>query len=140
MPGTGSFLVDPATFSTVILLAVEPRLVFGSNTGEHEMTKGPNPTPKWTASVAVTFPANGAMPGGSDILGVTIASATNPGESVAPGTQVILEQLRMGISSPEIRTRKDSDQARVSGGKPFFSAVAVKPAVQQSWSKKSDAA
>ena len=138
MPGqSGTYVIDAAaTFSAAILLGVEPRMKFGSQ-DEHEVNR--DGVKKWSASVAVTFaPANG-MPATSDILTITITQDANPGESVSPGTAVTLEGLRVGISAPEIRTRKDSDQARVSGGKAYLSAAAIRPVVQ-GFQRKSEAA
>lgn len=135
MAGNASYVIDTAqTFSTVILMGSVPRTKFQSD----EVDTTADGTPKWTVGLAITtIPQNGMAPA-SEVINVTVAAAANPCEGLAPGTQVQLEGFRVGISAPEQRPGRDGG-SRVVGGKPFFSATAVKQA-QQSWSKKSDAA
>jgi hypothetical protein len=136
----GSAVIDTqATYASMISMGVIPREVFGSP-GVQERTKNTN-LPKWTAGIAVSYhpdPVTG-MTSPAEVLNVTIASADDPGVTCPPGTSVVPDGLRIGISAPEQRERKDGSGTRVTGGKPFYSAAAIKPA-QQSWNKKDNAA
>ena len=133
MPGT--LIVDAATFTSAIVMATAPKLVFGTdrpdvtNSGEK----------KWSAQVAVSYAADQyGIVSPAEVLSVSIVGE-DPGVACPPGTQVQFDGLRAGVSAPEQRERKDGNGTRVVGGKLFYSAKAIKPA-QQAWNKKSDAA
>jgi hypothetical protein len=127
MPGTLVINAE-ATFASALSMGVIPREVFGE-AGVQERTKGSN-IPKWTAGVAVSYnpdPVTG-MTSPAEVLNITIVSAEDPGASCPPGTPVSFDSLRVGISAPEQRERKDGNGSRVVGGKPFYSCVALRPA------------
>ena len=130
---SGTLVVNAeATFASAISMGVIPREVFGQ-AGVQERTKGDNPLLKWTLGLAVSYrpdPVTG-MTSPAEVLNITIVSAEDPGRSCPPGTPVVVDGLRVGISAPEQRERKDGNGTRVTGGKPFYSAVAVKPAPGQ---------
>jgi hypothetical protein len=134
MPGT--VIVDPASFTSAISMGAVPREVFGEP-GTQEKTK--DGTPKWTVGVAVSYAADpNGITAASEVLNITVVSADNPGTACPAGTAVQFDQLRVGTSAPEQKQRADGS-TRVSGGRMYWSAAAVKPA--QSWSRgKSDAA
>jgi hypothetical protein len=134
MPGT--LVVDPATFTSAIVMATAPKNVFGSD--RQDVTAGGEK--KWQAQVAVSYaPDQYGIVSPAEVLPVSIAGE-DPGVACPPGTPVTFDGLRAGVSSPEQRERKDGNGMRVVGGKLFYSAKGIKPAQQQSWSKKSDAA
>jgi hypothetical protein len=135
MPSNASFVIDSAqTFSMVIFMGCVPRTKFQSD----EVDRDASGTPKWTVGLAVATLPVGNMPATSDVLNATITSPANPCDGLTVGALVQVEGFRVGISAAEQRPGRDGG-SRVVGGKPFFSCTAVKP-VQQSWSKKSDAA
>jgi hypothetical protein len=79
-----NFTVDQAkTFSSLLLLAVEPKTAFGDQYRQEVTKEG---TPKWTAQIAAEFTAFGRSQ--RELINVGLASEKNPGENLAPGTQV----------------------------------------------------
>ena len=131
-----TFIVDNSTFASAIVMATAPREKFGEP-GVHEVTK--NGEKKWVAQVAVGYVADlNGITSPPEVISVGIIGE-DPGVACPPGTPVTFEQLRVGVSAPEQRERKDGNGMRVVGGKMFASAKAIKPA-QQAWNKKSDAA
>lgn len=130
MPGNSTYTIDAAqTFSTVILMGCVPRTKFQSTEQETD-AQG---TLKWTVGAAVTFHPQNGMVAQSEVVNVTVASAANPCDGIAPGTPVTLEGFRVGVSPPELKDGK------LRGGRPWYQASAVKSA--QAWSgRKSDAA
>ena len=117
----GSYLIDPSTFTAAVLMTCMPREKFGEP-GVQEVTAAG--VKKWTADVAVTFPpAAPGMKAVSEVISVTLVADHDPG--LPQGTPVLFHGLRMGISAPEKR-----ESGRVVGGKPFFSADAIRSAIQ----------
>lgn len=116
----GTYMIDSqATFQAAILMATGPRVKYGSN-GEQDITM--NGERKWSAEVAVTFAAEAGRAPVSEVISVLLVGQ-DPGQVVQPGTPVAFDGLRVGVSSPEKR-----DNGRVSGGKAWFSASAIRPA------------
>lgn len=135
MPGT--LIVDSSTFTSAISMGALPREVYGQP-GVQERTKDTN-LPKWTVGVAVSYaPDIYGMTAPSEVLNISVIAADDPGSACPPGTPVTFDTLRVGVSVPEQRERKDGNGTRVTGGKMFYSAAAIKPV--PAWSKKSDAA
>lgn len=135
MPGT--FVVNAeATYASAIVMATGPKEIFGQP-GTQDVNR--DGLKKWTAQVAVSYvpDANGIV-SPAEVLAISLLG-DDPGIGCPPGTQVTFDQLRAGVSAPEQRERKDGNGTRVVGGKLFYSCAALRP-VQQSWSKKSDAA
>jgi hypothetical protein len=132
MPGT--LLVDPSTFQSAIVMAVAPKEVFGQPGVQDKNSAG---VLKWQAAVAVSYvpdPAGG-MTAQSEVLQITITSNTDPGANCPLGTQVTLDQLRVGLSPPEKR-----DNGSIRGGRLWFSAAGLRPTATTYRSSKSDAA
>jgi hypothetical protein len=133
MASNGTYLVHPDTFTNAILVEVAPRMAFG--TDQQETDK--NGTPKWVAQVAVTFVTPPGMPATPELIAVGIVSATSPADTCQPGGQVTFDGLRLGVTDPAI-----NKNGRVTGGRPWFTAAAIRSAAQASRysAPKSDAA
>lgn len=117
MPGT--LVIDaPRSFSSVFFMGSQPRLEFGTERQEISATG----EKKWTVDCAVTYiPVPGMRPQ-SDVLTVTVTGpASDPGLAIPPGSQVELEQLRVGVSAPEKR-----DNGRIAGGRAYFMASGIR--------------
>lgn len=128
---TGTFVIDPAaTFSNCVLMGTAPKEKFGSPGVQDTSAEG---VPKWIAQVAVTFAPNGSLAPVSDVLTVTVTTPANPADGMQLPAAVIFEGLRTGTQAPEKR-----DNGSVRGGRPWFSATALRPAFASRG--KSDAA
>ena len=124
MPGT--VIVDSSTFTSAISMGALPKNIYNSD--EQDQTK--DGLLKWTVGVAVSYaPDAYGIIAPSEVLNIGVASAADPGLSVPPGTAVVFDQLRVGVSAPEQRERRDGTGYRVVGGKLYWSARAVTPAV-----------
>jgi len=120
----GTFTVDArATFAVALFMGSGPKLKFGSDTQDIN-SAGER---KWTVQLAVTFFPEYGMAPASDVIPVTMLGGTDPAADLTPGTPVDLDAFKVGISAPEQRERKDGG-TRVVGGKPFYSASAIRPA------------
>lgn len=129
MPGT--FIVDPATFASAIMMATAPKLVFQSD--QQDVTRAGER--KWTAQVAVSYaPDSGGMTSPAEVLSVSVAGE-DPGITCPPGTAVQFDQLRAGLNPPEKR-----DNGTIRGGRLWYSAAGIRPAVASYRAPKSDAA
>jgi hypothetical protein len=96
-----SFKVDQAaTFASVILLSVEPKLGFKST--EQERTG--DGVPKWECQVVAGFRQFGRVV--NEVIKVGVVSHTNPGDSVVPYTPVELVGFEVGVMPKE---KKDRD-------------------------------
>jgi hypothetical protein len=117
MPGTIS-IDQPRTFSAPpIVMAVTPRLKFGTEVQEVNTTTG---EAKWTVQAAVSYIPQNGMRAVAEVIDVTITGGDPMG--IAPGTSVEFADLRCGVSAPEKR-----ENGRVVGGKLWFQASAVRP-------------
>jgi hypothetical protein len=122
MPGTicidqqGTFSAPP------IVMAVVPRLAFGTDVQEVNKTTG---EAKWTVQAAVSYIPQNGMKAVAEVIEVTVTGGDPT--SVLPGTSVEFADLRCGISAPEQRQNKDGNGTRVVGGKLWFQASAVRP-------------
>ena len=96
-----SFKVDQAaTFASVILLSVEPKLGFKST--EQERTS--DGVPKWECQVVAGFRQFGRVV--NEVIKVGVVSHSNPGDSVVPYTPVELVGFEVGVMPKE---KKDRD-------------------------------
>jgi hypothetical protein len=130
---SGTLIVDPSTFTSAIVMATAPKLVFGTQTGEHDTNAAG--VLKWTAQVAVSYaPDSNGMTAPAEVLNVSVAADTDPGITCPPGTSVTFDQLRVGLNPPEKR-----DNGTIRGGRLWYSAAGIRPAVA-SYRAKSDAA
>jgi len=127
MPGTIT-IDSPRTFTTVIAMAVSPKMKFGTDQQDMSATG----ERKWTIQAAVTYVAEYGMRAVSEVIDVTITRGEQP--SVTPGQVIELVDLRCGISAPEKR-----DNGRISGGRLYFMASDARPAtVAKTFATKSD--
>jgi hypothetical protein len=123
MPGT--FVVDATnTFSAALFMASNPKLKFGSKTGEQEMSAAG--LPKWGVQAAVTFHALNGMQPISEVITITVESPSDPCQGFPPGTPVFFDGFRVGISPPE-----RNDKGGIRGGKAWYQAGSIRPADQR---------
>jgi len=128
----GNYLIDSASFTGMILMGCMPREKFGEP-GTQERTANGN-VPKWVVEVAVSFPPANDRKVPSEVITVTVAAHSDPAEGLSPGLPVTLDNLRLGVSTAQLKGD------RVSGGKPWFIADAVRSTATPYRSKSQDAA
>lgn len=130
MPG-GTVVIDQQeTFAAApIAMSAGPKLEFGSDTQQAVTRDGEK---RWQVICAVQYRPDGKMPGGAEVITVSITGGEDPGLTITPGTPVEFNKLRMGVSGVSAEERKDGRGTRVSGGKPFWGAAGVRPAGAQS--------
>jgi len=119
MPGTLTIDI-PATFQAVILMASGPKLKFGSTT-QDVSARGER---KWDVQAAVTFHAEPGMKPVSEVIAVTVTGpGADPCASIAPGSPITFERMRVGFMAPEAR----EDGRGIRGGRPWYQASDVHP-------------
>jgi hypothetical protein len=128
MPGT--LIVDPATFTAVMLMSCGPKREFGSDTKQATSSSG---VPKWECQAAVTYAAEPGMRQVSEVISVGITGHQDPGAGINPGTPVAFEGLRAGLNPPE-----KNDRGGIKGGRMWFTATGLRSFSAQR--AKSDAA
>jgi hypothetical protein len=118
MPGT--FVIDQQeTFAgPPIALTTAPKLEFGTAT--QAVTR--DGEKRWVVQVACTYVTTPGMKAVAEVIEVGI-NGEDPSATIAPGTPVEFNQLRLGVSQVEKR-----DNGRVVGGKPWYQAAGVRPA------------
>jgi hypothetical protein len=122
MPGT--LAIDAQnTFETALLMSSAPKPKFGASTGE--ISTNAAGVPQYQLFVAVTY-----LPGAtgrkiSEVITLTVAAQHDPAKDIAPGTPVMFDALRCGVSEPEARENGKG----VRGGKIWFQANGIRPAV-----------
>ena len=130
MPGTIHVDTD-ATFATLILMGITEKTKFGTDIPEVSALG----EKKYTAEVAVQYRAENGMRAVSEVISATITGGDHAAIlGIAPGSPVVLDGLRCGVSAPEKR-----EDGRVRGGKLYFMASSIRPAAA-SFRGKSDAA
>lgn len=117
------------TFATALYLSGGPKVKFGSQTGEISTT--PDGIPQYSAEVAVTFIAEPGRRAQSEVISVTIAAQQDPTRDLVPGSPVMFEGLRAGVSTPEAR---DNGKG-VRGGRLYYSAAGIRAAGAQRHAK-----
>ncbi len=117
MPGT--LTIDTAaTFQAVLLMASGPKLKFGS-TEQDISARGER---KWDVQAAVTYHAEPGLKPISEVIGVTVTGPANdPCASIAPGTPIVFDKMRVGFSPPEAR----ENGRGIRGGRPWYQAADV---------------
>ena len=131
MPGTIHVDTD-ATFSTMILMGIAEKMKYGTDVPEVSALG----EKKYTAEIAVQYRPEGTMRPVSEVISATITGGDhNAILGIAPGSPVVLEGLRCGVSAPEKR-----DDGRVRGGRLYFMASAIRSAAASYRAPKSDAA
>ena len=97
-----SFKIDQAgTFTGIALLAVEPKVVFGS-TEQDRTTDG---VPKWEAQLVAGFRGFGNKTI-NEVIKVGLTSHTNPGDGIAPYTPVELVDFELGVMERKNRNNE----------------------------------
>ena len=131
MPGT--LTIDTtATFQAVLLMASGPKLKFGS-TDQDISARGER---KWDVQAAVTYHAEPGMKPVSEVIAVTVTGpAADPCASVAPGTPIVFDRMRVGFSVPEAR----ENGRGIRGGRPWYQAADVRQ-VHQARADRADKA
>jgi hypothetical protein len=132
MPGT--FAIDTAaTFTTCMLVNAGPKPKFGAADQQETNAQG---MPKWLLEVAVTFaPGAPGMPAISELIAVTVTGPHNPVEGVPAGTPITFDGLRAGLNAPE-----HGQNGRIRGGKLWYTATAIRPALASSGRRSESAA
>ena len=121
MPGT--LAIDAQnTFAAALLMSAGPKPKFGSTTGEISTTAAG--VPQYQAEVAVTYHAEPGRRAVSEVITVTIAAQHDPTKDITPGSPVMFDQLRAGVSTPEAR---DNGKG-IRGGRLWFSANGIRSA------------
>jgi hypothetical protein len=122
MPGT--LAIDAAnTFAAALLMSAGPKPKFGSTTGEISVNAAG--IPQYQAEVAVTYLAEPGRRPVSEVITVTITAPSDPTKDLAPGSPVMFDGLRAGVSQPEAR---DNGKG-IRGGRMWFSASGIRSAV-----------
>lgn len=111
------------SFSVAILVSHGPKLRFQSDV-QDKTNAG---VPKWQAMVSVVGISENGMPPGNDNLMVGINSAEDPFRGLTQGALVTFDNLRIGVSTPEVK-QKDGGSPRVAGGKAWFTASGIRAA------------
>lgn len=120
MPG-GFITVDcKNTFAAAIFLGAAGKTIFGSDNQPDISKDGQR---KYSADVAVTYLADPGRKPVSEVISISLMGA-DPSASVSPGTPVEFDRLRCSVSSPEKREGSN----RISGGRLFYMADAIRPA------------
>jgi len=117
MAGPQTFKVDAtSTFTHLMLLSVEPKMKFKSDT-DQECTK--DGVPKWEAQIAAGFRQFGKTV--NEVIRVGIASAKNPGDGLTPGTPVQLVGMEVGV------IEKQTQDGRPIGFQVWYRAEQIRP-------------
>lgn len=102
MAGLQNFKISATeTFTHLMVLSVEPKLKFGSDTDQECAKDG---TPKWEAQVAAGFRQFGKVV--NEVIKVGVASHKNPGDGLVPGTAVQLVGLEVGVMEKQTKDGK----------------------------------
>lgn len=125
-----NFTVDQSkTFNSLLLLAVEPKTAFGDQYRQEVTKEG---TPKWTAQIAAEFTAFGRSQ--RELINVGLVSDKNPGENLAPGTQVEMSDFEIGVME------KRNREGQVTGVQVWYRAGGLRPIANGQGSKPRPAA
>ena len=111
------------SFSVAILISSRPKLRFQSD----QQDKTNSGVPKWQAMVSVVGISDNGMPPGNDNLMIGINAERDPFTGLSQGALVVFDNLRIGVSTPEVK-QKDGGSPRVAGGKAWFTASGIRAA------------
>lgn len=110
------------TFETALLMSSAPKPKFGSTTGE--ISTNAAGVPQYQLSVAVTYLPGPTGRKVSEVIALTVAAQADPAKDIPPGTPVMFDGLRCGVTEPEARENGKG----VRGGRIWFTANGVRPA------------
>lgn len=105
-----------ATFNVVMLMAVEPKLKFGSQTEQETTNDGLG---KWEAHLSAGFKAFGKTE--YCMIKVGLVGEKNPGDGLAPGTPVELVGFQIGVMDKYVKD-KESGQSKPVGAQVWYRA------------------
>lgn len=108
-----------ATFNTVRLMAVEPKLAFKSD--QQEMTK--DNLGKWEAHVSAAFKAFGRTEW--TMLKVGVVAEKDPGEGITPGTPVELVGFQIGVNDKYVKD-KETGESKPVGAQVWYRADEIR--------------
>src|SRR5262249_50781476 len=118
MPGT--LAIDATnTFETALLMSSGPKPKFGAATGE--ISTNAAGVPQYQLSVAVTYLPGPTGRKVSEVISVTVAAQADPAKDIPPGSPVMFDSLRCGVTEPEAR----EGGRGVRGGKIWFTANGI---------------
>jgi hypothetical protein len=121
MPGT--LAIDAQnTFETALLMSSAPKPKFGGTNGE--ISTNAAGVPQYQLSVAVTYLPGPSGRKISEVITLTVAAQHDPAKDIQPGTPVMFDALRCGVSEPEAR----EGGRGVKGGRIWFTASGIKAA------------
>ena len=118
----GTHKIDPSTFTSLMLLQSEQKADF--KTGE--IVKNAQGVIKWGVTVFATWEGEYGMPGAKEPISIGIASNTDPASGLSPGTEIQVDNMRVGVMEPTLKDRGKGPY--VTGGKPFYSGTAIRSA------------
>lgn len=101
MPAQTYKIDQAATFTGIALLAVEPKVAFGS-TDQDRTSDG---IPKWDAQLVAGFRGFGGKTV-NEVIKVGITSHTNPGDGIPPYTPVELVDFELGVMERKNRNNE----------------------------------
>lgn len=108
-----------ATFNTVVLMAVEPKLAFRSD--EQETTK--DGTGKWEAHLSAGFRVFGKTE--YTMIKVGLVGEKNPGDGIAPGTPVQLVGFQIGVMDKVVKDR-ETGESKTVGAQVWYRADEIR--------------
>lgn len=112
-----NFKIDQArTFSSLMLLGVEPKTAFGDNYRQETTKAG---VPKWTVQLAAEFRAFGRPQ--RELINVGIDAEKDPGEGLVPGTLMELIDFEIGVME------KRSREGQVVGVQVWYRTGSMRP-------------
>src|SRR5215472_17759040 len=92
---------------------------------------------KWDVQASVTYHAEPGLKPVSEVIAVTVTGPANdPCASIAPGTPIVFDKMRVGFSVPEAR----ENGRGIRGGRPWYQASNVHQQPQQRAGKAEHAA
>lgn len=91
-----------------------------------EIVKNAQGVIKWGVTVFATWEGEYGMPGAKEPISIGIASNTDPASGLSPGTEVQVDNMRVGVMEPTLKDRGKGPY--VVGGKAFYTATSIKAA------------
>lgn len=121
MPANATYVIDSGkTFTQLLLMSSGAKTKFGSQ----DQDVSANGEKKWAVECAATYRTEPGRRPVSEVITVTVTGpASDPAEGIAPGSPVVLDGLRVGISAPE-----SGESGRIRGGRPWFQADGLRQA------------
>lgn len=119
MPQT--FRIDQAaTFDTVIVLSVDPKIAFGGT----EQDRAADGRPKWEAQVVAGFKAFDRTT--NEVLRIGLASYEDPMHGLSPYSPVELVDFEVGVMARE-RTNKATGTSEQVGVQVWYRCSEIRP-------------